>query len=131
MTTTKKKRTTKPRTKKVEAVVDHDGHDVVEEVVEPEAPSVPHLHTIKIYKRSATGKPVVVVGYASYSEKREQTFATPPTNDDLVRLVSSGYMIKGIHYIAHTKEWILNLPNAALPDLMYADAESYTVGVEE
>ena len=125
--TTRKRKTTK----KVAAVVDLDGHYVVEEVVEPEAPPVPHLHTIKLYKRSSTGKPEVVVGYAAYSEKREQTFASPPTNDDLVRLVSSGYMIKGIHYIAHTKEWILNLPNAALPDLMYADAESYTVGVEE
>ena len=127
--TTRKKKTTKKVV--AAAVVDHDGHDVVEEVVESEAPPVPHLHTIKIYKRSSTGKPVVVVGYASYSEKRGQTFASPPTNDDLVRLVSSGYMIKDIHYRAHTKEWISNLPNAALPDLMYADTESYTVGVEE
>ena len=124
---TKRKKTVK----KADVVVDHDGHDVVEEVVEPEAPHVPHLHTIKIYKKSATGKPEVVVGYASYSEKREQTFASPPTNDDLVRLVSSGYMIKGIHYIAHTREWIANLQDATLPDLMYADVESYTVGVEQ
>ena len=127
MTTSKKKTT---RTKKVEAVVDYDGHDVVEEVVEPEAPPVPHLHSIKLYKRSTTGKPVEVVGYVHYSEKRGQAFASPLTNDDLVRLVSSGYQVNGVKYSSHTKEWILNLQNATLPDLMYADAESYAVGVE-
>ena len=126
--TTRKKKTT--RTKKVEAVVDYDGHDVVEEVVEPEAPPVPHLHTMKIYQKSGIGKPDRFVGRAHFSEKREQMFANPPTDDDLVRIVSSGYQAKGIKYSAHTKEWIVNLPNAELPDLMYADLESYTIGVE-
>ena len=124
--TTRKKKTT--RTKKVEAVVDYDGHDVVEEIKEPK---VPHIHTMKIYQKSGIGKPDRFVGRAHFSEKREQMFANPPTDDDLVRIVSSGYMAKGIQYRAHTKEWIVNLPDAALPDLMYADLGSYIIGVEE
>jgi len=126
--TTRKRKTTK--TKKVEAVVDYDGHDVVEEIKEPKVAPVPHLYTMKIYQKSGIGKPDAFIGRVHFSEKREHVFANPVTNDDLIRIVSSGYQAKGITYSAHTKDWILNLQDAVLPDLMYADPDSYIIGVE-
>jgi len=116
MTTTKKKRTTKPRTKKVEAVVDHDGHDIVEEIKEPEVPAIPKHTIIYIEKRLATKDKIDPVGQLGFSEKQNRVTIAPTYayQNELQNFAGTGYTIDGIDFPPYTRDWWENLPNSGI-----------------
>ena len=116
MTTIKKKRTTKPRSKKVEAVVDHDGHDIFEEIKEPEVHAIPQLTIIQIEKRLATKDKIDRVGQLGFSEKQNRVTVAPSYayQNELQNFAGIGYTIDGIDFPPYTRDWWDNLPNSGI-----------------
>lgn len=109
MTTTRKKKTTK--TKKVEAVVENN---IIEEVQEPELPPIPKHVIVQIEKRLATKDRVDRVGQLGFSDKRNAVTVAPhyAYQNELNNFAGIGYTIDGIDFPPNTRDWWDNLPNS-------------------
>jgi len=114
--TTKKRRTIK-KVVAVEAVVDYDGHDVLEEVV---VKQLPQLYQSTISVSIGPHEPKVVVGHIQFSDTTGLTsvICRNPTYDiDLNVLAQSGIVLKdnpSAMFSPNTKEWLLNIHKALL-----------------
>jgi len=114
--TTKKRRTTK-KVVAVEAVVDHDGHDVLEEVV---VKQLPQLYQSTIFASSGPYEPKDVVGHIQFSDTTglmSVVCRNSKYDSDLDVLVQSAIILKdtpSVMFSAHTKAWLLNIHKAVL-----------------
>lgn len=115
--TTKKRRTTKV-VAAVEAVVDHDGHDILEEVV---VKQLPQLYQSTISVSVGPHEPKVTIGHIQFSDTTGlmSTICQNSKYDiDLNVLSSSGLVLKddsSVMFSPDTKGWLLNIHKATLP----------------
>ena len=122
MTTAKKKRTTKPKIKKVE--------EVVEEVQEPELPPIPKQYMIQLYKTAATRDRTSNIGYIGFSEKKQTvTFGgVSGFQNEVSDFVNLSYYINGILFSPFTKDWWDNLSKSSIiPSSWTIDFNTQTV----
>ena len=113
--------TRKTATRKIKAVeqaIDHDGHDIVEEVVES---NIPQTYQCTVFARNGGPQnPPDVVGHIQYSDSTGllRAIPNPKYDSDLLNLINGGILVKGnpdVHFSKNTKAWILNLHKAELP----------------
>ena len=122
MTTAKKKRTTKPKIKKVEVVV--------EEVQEPEPPPTPKQFQVQIYKTEATKDKTHIIGYLAFSEQQQKVIfgGTPASANEISNFVSLSYYIDGILFSPSTRDWWDNLSKSSIiPSSWTVDFNQQTV----
>lgn len=114
--TTRKNSTRK--TKVVEQIIDHDGHDIVEEVVES---NIPQTYQCTVFsKQGGPHESMDVVGHIQYSDSTGllRAIPNPKYDSDLLNLINGGIVVRGnpdVHFSHNTKAWILNLHKAELP----------------
>jgi|TARA_R110000824_G_scaffold121862_3_gene278303 hypothetical protein len=120
--TTQRKRTIK----NTGAVIDHDGHDVIEEVTVEEVvveQNIPQLYqsTVTI-RKGGPEQPTTVIGHIEFSDTTGKLRAIPNAaasyGVDLEVVVSGGLISKtdsSVVFSPRTKDWLLNIHNGVLP----------------
>jgi hypothetical protein len=118
--TTKKRRTTTTTVvaAAAETVVDHDGHDIVEEVV---VKQLPQLYQSTISVSVGPHEPKVVVGHIQFSDTTGLITAICQNSSydvELDLLARSGIVSKdnsAVMFSPQTKAWMLNIHKVILP----------------
>ena len=108
------------KVKRVEEVIDHDGHDVQVLEKEVETPKLPQLYQSTVYvKTSPQSKEVI--GHIQFSETSGILTAIPASSKydvDLQLFSDSGIVLttdSSIMFSPHTKDWMLNVHKAVIP----------------
>ena len=131
MTTRRRNARAKKDITTVEQPIDHDGHEVVEEIVkEPEPPRLPQSHQVTIMaKRGGPHEPTELVGHVRFSEGTGVLTAnpTPKYGADLDNFIKNVLVVRtaigeaDIAYSPQTLEWLKNLHKGELPRYWVAE----------
>lgn len=107
------------KAKRVEEVIDHDGHDVQVLEKEVEAPKLPQLYQSTVYIKTGP-QTKDIVGHIEFSEITGILTGTPSSDKYEARLrtfTSSAIILNtdsSIMFSPYTKEWMLNVHKAVV-----------------
>lgn len=107
------------KAKRVEDVIDHDGHDVQVLEKEVETPKLPQLYQSTVYVNTSP-QSKEVIGHIEFSETTGILKAIPTSSKydvDLQMFADSGIVLSTDNSIVispHTKDWLLNVHKAVV-----------------